>query len=334
MKRRPHPTARGRLRGVTLLELMVSLALGLLVVGAITAVYLAASRNLHQQDAEGRLQSVGDTALAMLARQIQKAGMVDMPAHWPGWQDVVPGADNFDYLMRNASASAGAALPTALSGCDQGYSKSSGGTSGAGSASKTCNGGGTHPGALTLAWQVSRTGPAVDDTVVIPGCLGGTSGLASLAVPHLAYVDATGATVDVLASMTTCRISIAAGADKLQFNEDGGIASTVAENVSDLRFRFLVAAPGDSSRLQAYQSASDLDAGGATTWADVTGVEVCLLARVPLPGVGVASRSHAGCQVDASGLPIVETTNDNHLYRAFRQVVVLRSRVQASVSAY
>lgn len=296
--------------------------LGLMVVAAVGTTYLVASRNLSQQDAESRLQQSGAAAMAIVTQQIQKAGLVDMPSDWDGWQTVSPGMDRFDYLLRNSTAAAGF-MPTSIHGCDNDYTTPNSLTT------LTCKTG-SGPAALTLAWQVRRTGGGSLPPVTTLPCLGSSSSLPSADVNSLTYVTAAGATLPVSTTWTTCRISLNAARDSIELTQEGSTDS-VASNVVDLRFRYLVGPPGDSSHLSSYSSAADF-AGGAISWSDVTGIEVCLLTRVAVPSN--ESKTYLPCTVDPiTNAPVPVDVTDNFLYRAVRSIVVLRSRVQANPAA-
>lgn len=69
--------SRKTARGVSMIELMVGLALGLVVVGASTLLYLNSSNVAREQTARSRLNDSGQMLLAMLARDIALAGYVE-----------------------------------------------------------------------------------------------------------------------------------------------------------------------------------------------------------------------------------------------------------------
>jgi type IV pilus assembly protein PilW len=68
--------ARGAARGVTLVELMVSLVLGLIVAGAAMAVFLSNRQTYLATESIGRLQENARTAFEFMARDIRAAGMI------------------------------------------------------------------------------------------------------------------------------------------------------------------------------------------------------------------------------------------------------------------
>ncbi|MBU1362058.1 MAG: PilW family protein [Gammaproteobacteria bacterium] len=319
--------------GMTLVELMVSLVLGLLVMAAVAAIYLVASINLTQQDAESRLQQSGAAAMAIVTRQLEKAGVVDMPADWEGWKTATAGEDRFGYLMRNITpALSSAAIPPTVHGCDTGYANPTDLDDQSCSTSAT-----TNSPAITLGWQVTRSRDSEAPPPPLLGCLDIDETHEQSANVNSLNTLVAGVPTPVVTRWTRCRISINTSDPSLQLRQssDGtSVAVSVADNISDLQFRYLVSPAGDSSRVAQYATASAFTTGSTPpNWSDVTGVEVCLLTRVAVPTR--ASKQVQTCQVNtATGLPATTTFDDRFLYRAVRKVVVLRSRVQANTAAY
>ena len=67
---------RAAARGVTLVELMVALVLGLIVAGAAMAVFLSNRQTYLATESMGRLQENARTAFEFMARDIRAAGMI------------------------------------------------------------------------------------------------------------------------------------------------------------------------------------------------------------------------------------------------------------------
>lgn len=64
----------GRMRGMTLIEMMVALALGLIVVAAVGYIYISGLQSYRTQETMARLQEGGRFAFEILARNIRMAG--------------------------------------------------------------------------------------------------------------------------------------------------------------------------------------------------------------------------------------------------------------------
>jgi len=61
-------------QGLTLIELMIALTLGLIIIGALLAVFLANNQSANQTEATAQLQDNGRSALDILGRDISMAG--------------------------------------------------------------------------------------------------------------------------------------------------------------------------------------------------------------------------------------------------------------------
>jgi type IV pilus assembly protein PilW len=72
--RRAHHMSRSSSRGVTLVELMVSIAIGMLVLVGLSAVYVAAKSSFRFQETSGRLQEDATFALDAISRDLRMAG--------------------------------------------------------------------------------------------------------------------------------------------------------------------------------------------------------------------------------------------------------------------
>ncbi|MBT4108256.1 MAG: prepilin-type N-terminal cleavage/methylation domain-containing protein, partial [Proteobacteria bacterium] len=72
--REPKINQRSRQQGVTLIELMVALAIGLIATAAMLKVYIDASRIYRFNDGLARLQENGRFALEFVRRDVRAAG--------------------------------------------------------------------------------------------------------------------------------------------------------------------------------------------------------------------------------------------------------------------
>jgi type IV pilus assembly protein PilW len=66
--------ARARMRGLTLVELMISMMLGLLVVGSASAIFISNRQTYRATEGLGRVQENGRMAFEMMARDLREAG--------------------------------------------------------------------------------------------------------------------------------------------------------------------------------------------------------------------------------------------------------------------
>jgi type IV pilus assembly protein PilW len=65
--------------GLTLVEMMVAMVLGLLILLAVSSIYLGSRQTFRLQDDNARLQETGRYALEVMGRSIRQAGFWNMP---------------------------------------------------------------------------------------------------------------------------------------------------------------------------------------------------------------------------------------------------------------
>jgi len=70
---------RASQQGFSLVEMMVAITLGLLILLAISSIYLGSRQTFRMQDDNARLQETGRFALEVLGRSIRQAGFWNMP---------------------------------------------------------------------------------------------------------------------------------------------------------------------------------------------------------------------------------------------------------------
>lgn len=68
-----------RQSGLTLVELLIAMTLGLLILLAVASVYLGSRQTYRMQEENARLQETGRYALEVLGRSIRQAGFWNMP---------------------------------------------------------------------------------------------------------------------------------------------------------------------------------------------------------------------------------------------------------------
>lgn len=68
-----------RQHGLTLIEIMIAMTIGLLILLAVASVYLGSRQTFRAQEDNARLQETGRYALEMLGRGVRRAGFHDMP---------------------------------------------------------------------------------------------------------------------------------------------------------------------------------------------------------------------------------------------------------------
>lgn len=118
----PHPALR-HARGVSLIELMISLVLGLLVVGAAIGIFVANRQTFRATDSLGQIQENARTAFELMGRDLRGGGSNpcrnNIRVTGPGTNARIPGVPNTIYLRNYAGA--GWFSPTHWNGTLRGY---------------------------------------------------------------------------------------------------------------------------------------------------------------------------------------------------------------------
>lgn len=315
MIRRPSRFGRGAAhclsqRGFTLVELMVSITIGLALIGALSVTYLGNAQSNRSVIALGQLGEDGQAGLALMVQQLRQT----------------------DYNPRVGSPSARRDLQVdgfALFGCDRGFQSVSAATG-----ALACNST-TGPAAFSLTYigDGLNTIPTADVPPKATDCTG--AGVTPLA-------DANG-------SYTVVQNRFYVQNGSLMCAGNGGVTpyatpQPFVENVEDMRLMFGVSAPLSTNTVASgYMSAAEVGAQTGTAgvfadtdftdlaatarWAKVVSVRVCLVMRssaVVLPASDAAPQYYNDC----SGTKV--RTVDGRLRRAFAATVLLRNRVAAS----
>lgn len=312
-----------QVRGLTLVELLVSLTLGLLVVVATLAGYLGLSEAGRMAEAQARMDEDGQAALSVLAAQLRMAGSnPDRPNRSPSTRRNPVYPSPFGFAVRGCDGPftniATAAFIQDLS-CPVGASSS--------------------PDSISVTYEADRYNTVAPSPAVLPtDCLGYqldefTDTVTEVNPPN----PDTHPVIDYYAAENRFYIASGpAGAPSL-YCKGSGISSTagpLVENVEDLQLTYgtvpAEAPVTSSANIAGYLDASEVTghpallslADDAVRWQKVASVRVCVVIRSNKPvSLGEGSASYLKC--DGS----VETSPpDSRLRRAYTTTVVLRNR--------
>lgn len=298
---------RARQRGMSLIELMVGVALGLLTIAvAIGALMVSRGVSGTVTDAS-QLQQQASYAFRVIGQQIRQAGSMrlNLAANKPANEDFV--AEDVVAFAPNPeifSVTPGTSPKTpAVKGLDSPA---------------------TGEYRLALAYQNYEEKSFLDSVEKISSfrdCLG--------AAPS----------ADIIQSQFVLKDD----KNELHCAGSGGGSQAIVTNVGDFQVRYLTqsnAATG-SPTIQ-YASAAQVPQhaeSGKTDWGSVFGVEVCLVLygdeSISMPD----GSKYTGCELDSSGKPVeinmsstgkLPDNRKNRLHMAFRSVYQLRSQGRAS----
>ena len=321
MSTRARALAR-RVRGLTLVELLVSMTLGLLIVAATLAGYLGLSEAGRMAEAQGRMDEDGQAALSVLTSHLRMAGSnPERPNRSPEDRRNPVYPMPFGFAVRGCDGTfanvAAAAFIQDLT-CPAGASSS--------------------PDSIAITYEADRyntvkPAPGADPT----DCLGHPLNLLSETVDTVTPLG-TGTTVANY-HVAENRFYIAAGPGGspslyCKGNGAGGNSGPLVENVEDLQLTYGTV-PADATDINSARIAGYLDATEVAThselmslpdeaarWARVASVRICVVVRSSRPvAPGQGSAQYLKC--DGS---VVTNPPDLHLRRAYSTTVVLRNR--------
>ncbi len=349
MKRPVFNTARLRRgqRGVSLIELMISMTIGLIIMIAVITAYVGASGASRTAEAIGRMNEDGQAALLILTQQLRMAGV--NPSQ-PDRYSVTLGisARGNTVPLHNSVTNA-----FAVRGCDTTFSNASSTSSLVSTGSLTCGHNSTSagPDSISIAYEADRynTVPAAG---LPTDCMG--SSLTALAA---SYRNAVGTTVATSIYEAENRFYIGTSANivnpTLYCKGNGASGSTNAqplvENIENLQFSYGTVNPNTTTSpiyvtvtptftttlVLGYMSAYELEnfntgapapqfgAVGATSrrWNAVKAVRICVVARSEQP---LADSIDSARYLDCNGTLTVPP--DRRLRRAYTTTVVLRNQ--------
>lgn len=295
-------------RGVTLIELLVAMAIGLLLVIAASATYLYSKSAYNTVSETSQMEENGRFALNILSRYIQSAGFV---------------------MLNPKAANVQGALINKISGCDFGFAN---GTSASAAADVACRAatpaGERQSGSISVFFDTDAFDTAGANFQGF-NCIGNKP----VATP---ITDETGAVsftqwqsrshffistfVSATPNGTVTRGQLSCvGESNIATGQPATYESQpLIPGIEQLAVNYLLPSTVSPKVAQRGQSAS-----AVTAWGDVMAVELCVLTR----SIQSTSNETETVYTDCYGNVIPATGNDS--YRTFRTTVNLRNRTQA-----
>lgn len=305
-------------RGVTLVEMLVSLVIGLVIMLAVSQAYLGASASSRLSEAQARMNEDAQTALGILVQQLKLAGA--NPVRADRATGSVRNPVTATYIVR---------------GCDTAFSNvtSSSATS---IDALTCahTSASTGPDALALSYEADTFNTVRNSGGTPTDCIG--AGLPSTAISITTTAGLSTNTTLYVAS-PVYYIDTSNTPRTLSCNNADGVATPqpLIENVIDMQVTYGTATQLSPTYVLGYLSAKEIDdpagpvSGPATAagrWALVRTVRVCILMSSQEP---VATSATAAQYRNCSGA-VVSNPPDLKLRRAYTTTVVLRNRGSSS----
>lgn len=332
-------------KGLSLVELMISLTIGLVIIAAAMSAYIGSSSASKMAEAQSRMNEDAQAALAILAQQITMAGNNAIQRNRIDHTD--PLISSLRNPVYGTGTSYGVALsPHSIRGCDGNFANTS---TAASISALTCSGTNatTTPDALAISYEADQFNTTPTSAGVPTDCLGNT--LPNITATNLPVVTNSSPYTTGLQNATyrvaENRFYIGTSAainnvPSLYCSGNGGTvtpnrqAQPLVENIEDLQLLYGATSSVDltpTSTVAGYISASDVNGLTAyipatilnNPWERVVSVRICIIVRSEEQ---IAPSAESAQYTDCDG-DLVTTPPDLRLRRAFSTTVVLRNRV-------
>jgi len=295
---------RTRQGGFSLIELLVSMTLGLVMLGALASLLSTSLQTNNQTSNSAQMTEEGGLALEFLARYVRMAGFSPPLANASGASVLVNGVQT--QAIESDFAGAG------LRGCDGGFTDAT-----AAWESLSCQAGSNPSIALRFQGDLDNTEPSTD--ALPTDCLA-----QKITSKAPSIYDATREVTIVEARFTVnSNAELVCGGNGNSFS-----AQPLFGNTEGLRISYGLAADGRSTQVLRYVNAATADtlllADGSSAsvdqrWSRVVSVKICLVVRA-----GTPDQSQPTPYVDCDEHTVTPT--DKYLRRSISTVVTLRNR--------
>jgi type IV pilus assembly protein PilW len=325
-------------QGFTLIELMISMVIGLVIVVAAMSAYLGAAGASKISDAQSRMNEDGQAALNLLAHEIRMAGA--NPVQTSRDPAFSRNPVYSVYPLSATTAAGGSATYTttpvtytvssfSIRGCDQTFSNVTA-TTATNIDALTCGGTSTLPDSIAINYEADKY-----NTAALSSGTTGTDCLGN-AAPTISATFSAGTATTATFWVADNRFFISSPASGIpslycKGNNAGSANQPLVENVEDLQFQYGTISTSTTSTtatIAGYLTASDITAltttpnDDATRWGKVLTVRICVVVRSENPvAPDAASASYLKCDGTRD-----TTKTDLRLRRAYTTVVVLRNR--------
>ena len=320
---------RRRERGLTLIELLVSVALGLLIVVAALSTFIGSAAAGRMAEAQGRMNEDAQAALAILSQHLRMAG--NNPVQPNRAEDT---RRNPVYLP-SATTSTFTLTDFSVRGCDTKFSNIT--TATPTFAQLTCDVTSNLPHSIAVNYEADRYNTLPTAANEPTDCVGNALpvGQANLTVVDLPLtVPATTNTAAVTYTVADNRFYLDTGGThrrSLYCKGVGGATQPLVENIDNLEFRYGLVAPAadDAASIAGYLTASEIPTAPSLAglsdserWRLVRAIRICVVAQSEHPVVtDAASARYLRCDGEMEQNP-----PDLRLRRAYSTTVVIRNR--------
>ena len=321
--------------GFSLIELMISLTIGLVITIAAMSAYLGAAGASKTSDAQSRMNEDAQAALNLLTQQLRMVGTnpvqgnrADAFRHNPVFDPTYVGGTSTAYGTTSFTTSPGTYTLSAFSirGCDGTFSNV---TATAAITSLACGGGTTTlPDSIAVSYEADKYNTPATTGGLATDCVGSSLPVVTATFPSGTSTTASFAVADNRFYIGSSPTSV----PSLYCKGSATSTQPLVENVEDMQFLYGTVSTTDTSAtatVAGYLTADQVVTESnmallpiADRWGKVLTVRVCIVVRSEKP---VASDSASASYLKCDGSRDT-TKTDLRLRRAYSTTVVLRNR--------
>jgi type IV pilus assembly protein PilW len=298
------------MRGRTLLELMIAMTIGIVILGAMIAVYVTTGTSSRQATAVSQMNEDAAIAFSFINSQLRMAGFSIPRKGVPLGSAMVDGV-LVSHPDRNL-------IGAGLRACDHGFTNSTVAFN-----ALACGTGSTSGAAFAVRFEGADPAGTDEFRFLLPpniDCLGQTVRSARFTMGSL------NVSYPLVESRFSAAISESSGTSDLSCAGNGNafVNQPMVQNVADMRLRFGIAADGASSRVVQYlNTAAEVDALGGTddqNWSRVVTVRLCLVMRSASASPADVGTNYINCDGTTA------TATDGFIRRSYVQTAAVRNR--------
>lgn len=286
-----------RVRGFSLVEVLISLVIGLVVVGAVMVSIIGSGKAGRYQAAYAQMNEDAQIGLSILSRDLQMAGY-SQPT---GLVNTTPLAATPTWQLSFSTVS----TSTFVIGCDTGFVSATAATVVCGTATTS---------AFEVVYEADRTNTVPAGGANTPSdCLGNAiAGIAPFVARNRFFIS----------TSTSGRPELSCASNNA-INQP----QPLIENIENMKIWYGVSVLANPTQVVRYVTATQIAALGAAAaaeWGQVVSVRVCLLVRSAEPVLnagGEDTLTYLDC--DAA----TQTSNDRYLRRAYFTTATLRDKM-------
>ncbi len=322
-----HRAATGekpRQRGLTLVELMVGMVIGIVLSLAAAALYLATRETSRTSQSISDVNETGKIALEMIGREIQKAGFY--PAQY-SFQNTPAYAGAF----HNTKDPAKPIFNTGLFGCDGGNYDP---------ANKACSAtAASAPDSIVINYFATPEFGAASLMGNANDCnrrpvSGDAANAAAVAASQPLFVSNRFGILDTATYVDNDKNTVTVNSLGCHGNGDEAQATAqpAIEGIDDMVIRYGIYGAGINQSPDRFITAAEVNAAGTigsrTPWQRVTAVSVCIVVRSLAPSrqedKAGEERTYLNCRDDE---PVTLPAGSRFVYKSFQRVYAVRNNL-------